>query len=263
MTRRPGERHRARLQRVRALAHRPEHGLDLAVALARPEPDASPRPDLRALRGLAEENALLARELGRVQARCTQWRDECITQAERLEGQLMRTRGELIARQTQVAALAEALNELEQRAAAWRSRETLARQLGDLRARNAALEASLREATRIAKSPAPGPAMRHVLCVGGRARQVPVYREFVERGGGRFDHVDGADPSSLPRLRLALADADLVILQPGYVCQGACRVVEQHCARTGVRCVQLDKACALGFERALAGAMDDLGARPR
>jgi hypothetical protein len=252
VTRRPGERHRGRLLRMRALAHRAEHGLDWALALARPETGASADP--RSLRALAEENAVLARELARVQARCTQWRDDCIAQAERLQAQLMRARADAIARQTRIAALEDALHDVEQRAIAWRSRDDLRRQVGALRARNETLEAELRAHRRDPGAEALH-GVRHVLCVGGRARQVPVYRELVERGGAHFDHVDGADPSCLPRLRLALADADVVILQPGYVCQGACRVVEQHCARSGVRCVQLDKACAIGFADSLADAI--------
>lgn len=253
MTRRPGERHRGRLQRMRALAPRPEHGLDLAVALLRPA--AADDTQTRSLRALAEENALLARELGRVQARCTRWRDDCIVQADRLEAQLMRERADGIAKQTRIAALEDALRALEARAQGWRSQDELLRQLGALRARNEALADELR--TLRAASP-PGEAAllaRRVLCVGGRARQVPVYRELVERDGGRFAHVDAADPSCLPGLRRALADADVVILQPGYVCQGACRVVDEHCQRSGVRCVQLDKACAIGFARSLALAI--------
>jgi hypothetical protein len=230
MTRRRAERPPRRLLRMRTAALRPEHGLDLALLPARTphrdDPETVQRADQRALRALAEENALLVRELGRVQARCTQWRDDCIAQAERLEGLLMRTRGALIARETQVAALRDEL-------------------------------ATLRARPCVAHSVSPEG--RRVLCVGGRARQMPVYRELVERSGGRFDHVDGADPGCLPQLRLALADADLVILQPGYVCQGACRVVEQHCARTALRCVQLDKPCALGFAHSLAEA---IGAAP-
>ena len=224
MTRRLAERPPRRLLRMRPATHRPEHGLDLALVEPHrhsDDPLAAQRADQRALRALAEENALLARELGRVQARCTQWRQDGIAQAERLEGLLMRARGALIAKETQIAAL--------------------------------------REMHVPATPPVPPPATRRVLCVGGRARQIPVYRELVERGGGRFDQVDGADPACLPRLRLSLADTDLVILQPGYVCQGACRVVEQHCARMGVRCVQLDKACALGFARSLADAMATAG----
>jgi hypothetical protein len=113
MTRRLAERPPRRLLRMRPVAHRPEHRLDLALAdlraNGRDDPLAAQRADQRALRALAEENALLSRELGRVQARCTQWRDDCIAQAERLEGLLMRARGELIAKETQIAALREML----------------------------------------------------------------------------------------------------------------------------------------------------------
>ena len=97
---------------MRAVTQRPEHGLDLAIVAVRPEPrepDGAQRADQRALRALAEENALLARELGRVQARCTQWRDDCIAQAERLEALLMRARAESIAKETQLAALRDTL----------------------------------------------------------------------------------------------------------------------------------------------------------
>ena len=254
---------------MRSIPHRPEHGLDLAVTASktevRAEPAPSQRADQRALRTLAEENALLARELGRVQTRCTQWRDDCITQAERLQGQLMRARADGIAKETRIAALRDALEALERRAAAWLSHEELVRRLADLRVRNATFEAEVRELRGTRGDPLAAPtaplSARRVLCVGGRARQVPVYRELVERGGGRFDHVDGADPSCLPRLRLSLANADLVILQPGFVCQGACRAVEQHCTRSGVRCVQLDKACALGFARSLADLAHSLDRR--
>ena len=238
---------------------RPDHGLDLALpglrSLPRVDPEPAERADQRALRALAEENALLARELGRVQARCTQWRDDCIAQAERLEALLMRSRAERIVKETQLAALRDTLAELHQRAAVWLSHEELVRRIADLRARHRTLETALAE-RHGALAPAVGPALcaRRVLCVGGRARQVPIYRELVERGGGTFTHVDGAGVDRLPDLQRSLAGADLVILQPGYVCQGACRVVEAHCHRTGVQLVQLDKACVIGFARMLEQA---------
>ena len=260
-------RHPRRVLRARVPPRRPEHGQDLALVplrtLHRDDAEAARRADQHALRTLAEENAMLARELGRVQSRCTQWRDDCIGQAERLESSLMRARGELVARETRIAALNDTLADLHARAADWLSQEQLVRRLADLRARNARLEAELDAArghlaearsSEAAPEPIAPTVKRRVLCVGGRTRQIPVYRQLVERGGDRFDHVDGADPACLARLRRSLADADLVILQPGYVCQGACRAVEQHCARQGVRCIQLDKACALGFARTLAEA---------
>jgi len=93
---------------MRALAPRPEHGVDLAAAMTRLADAGAPAPrnDLRAL---AEENAVLARELARVQAHCTRWRDDCIARAERLEAQLMQTRAEAIARLTRIAALEDLL----------------------------------------------------------------------------------------------------------------------------------------------------------
>ena len=123
MTRRLADRHHRRLLRTRPTTQRPEHGLDLPLAglrvESRPEADAVQRADQRALRALAEENALLARELGRVQARCTQWRDDCIAQAERLETLLMRARAESIVKETQLAALRDTLAALHKRAAVW------------------------------------------------------------------------------------------------------------------------------------------------
>ena len=214
------------------MTQRAEYGLDLALVGLRTPPRSEPEParcaDLRAVRALAEENALLSRELGRVQARATQWRDDCIARADRLEALLIRARGDNIVKATRLAVLRDALAALHERSARGSGLQEPARRIAPLR----------------------------VLCVGGRARQVPIYRELVERRGGRFAHVDGVDGDCLPGLRQALAETDLVILQPGYVCQGACQEVEAHCARRGIRCVRLAQACVISFacslDRALA-----------
>lgn len=217
MSRRLGERHPRRVRRMPPIQPRAEHGV--APAALRPSPgrsaDTATSGDVRLLRALAEENAVLARELGRVQARATRWRDDCIAQAERLDVQLMRARADAIVKQTQLAALRDRLDGLE----------------------------------------APASPPRLVLCVGGRARQIPVYRALVERRGGRMTHVDAVDDDCLPLLQRALAEADLVILQPGFACQGACRLVQAWCERHGVRCIQLDRTCALAFEQQLERAL--------
>jgi hypothetical protein len=267
MTRRLADRHSRRLLRTRPTPSRPELAMDLALPALREMPGAARGTedggDPRAVRALAEENALLARELGRVQARCTQWRDSCIAQVDRLEAQLMRARGENILKETQLAALRDTLGVLHERAAVWLTNQELVRRISDLRARNRVLEAGLADAVRaadVACTPAPALpsiAARRVLCVGGRARQVPVYRDLVERAGGRFTYIDGAAADGLPALRRTLADADLVILQPGFVCQGACDAVESHCARLGVRWIRLEQSHALGFGRGLARALED------
>lgn len=270
-----------RLLRSPMQPRRHDHAGDVALLAPREargpsdfDRDHAARTDTeRALQSLVEENAALARELGRVQQRGTQWRDECIVQAERLEAALMRARAANIVKDTQLASLRDALDALHRRAATWLTNEELVRRLSDLRARNRSLECELAESRRAldalrdagdARAPAANddapaitPSARKVLCVGGRARQVPVYRELVERGGGHFEHVEAASDDCLGRLSLLLADADLVILQPGYASQGACRVVEAHCARAGTRCVRLDKTCALAFAHGLAQAGDD------
>ena len=233
MTRCLAQRHPRRLPRTRTSDHRREPGLDLALLEVRESPATC--PDQRAWDALAEENALLARELGRVQARCTQWRDDCIAQAARLEALLMRARGELVAKETQLAVALDALAVLRRRDASRQASET---------------------ASSTAQA-AHGP--RRVLCVGGRARQIPVYRALVERRGGSFTHVDGVSTDCLPQLQRSLAQADLVIIQPGYACTGVCQAVQSHCARTGIAWVPLSKACVVGFERALAQAADEVG----
>ncbi len=216
MSRRLGERHPRRVRRMPPVLTRSEHGV--AAVASRASADPAPGSDLRLLRALAEENALLARELGRVQGRATRWREECIAQAERLDAQLMRARADAIIKQTLLAVLRDRLDAVE----------------------------------------APAAAPREVLCVGGRARQIPVYRSLVERRGGRLTYVEAVDSDCVPTLQRLLAAADLVILQPGFACQGACRAVEAHCARQRVQCIQLDRSCAQAFEqqleRALAGA---------
>lgn len=134
------QRHPRRLLRMRPISQRLAPGVDLAPVAMRPDPGAEAEPaqhaDQHALRALAAENALLARELGRVQARCTQWRDDCVAQAERLEALLMRARGESLVKETRLAVLRDMLAALPRPAAA-----------------------TLQD--------------RRVLCVGGRARQVP------------------------------------------------------------------------------------------
>jgi hypothetical protein len=263
MTRRPPPRIRHRLARLRRAPLHAVRGAD--------RPGDTQEPDIESTQALLLENALLMRELGRAQRRCTQWHDEAARRLEQLQAQLFRSRAECIVKETQLDVLRAALDDSRQRGAARRNNESRARRGADQRARNRALESELtlaraRQAAVVAAAPAVPAASkqrsahderaaplndRRVLCVGGRARQMPLYRALVEERGGRFAQACGADEASLPQLRAALAEADIVVLQPRYVCQGACKLVEAHCARAGLRFLQLDKCCLPGFASGL------------
>jgi hypothetical protein len=113
---RPGGRSPRRLARLR-VSHRGGHGRDVVLGAAcEPVSVCAPAAD-DVLRTLAAENALLARELGRVQLRCSRWRDEAIAEAERLDVQLMRTRADVIVAVTRSAVLRDELHTLYRRVA--------------------------------------------------------------------------------------------------------------------------------------------------
>jgi len=90
-----------------------------------------------------------------------------------------------------------------------------------------------------------------VLCVGGRAAAVPLYRLIIERSGARFIHHDGGAQDSSARLDATLAAADLVICQTGCVSHNAYWRVKDHCRRTGKRCVFVETPSTAGLKHAL------------
>jgi hypothetical protein len=164
--------------------------------------------------------------------------------------------GEPAARQ----ALAE---ECERLAARVRVLErTQARLHGELdaeRRRSGAAEARLQDWRAACAAPhdvgdaAAEPALndRAVLCVGGRAASVPVYRRLIERVGARFLHHDGGEHEHPSLLDRTLASADLVICQTGCISHDAYWRVKDHCKRTGKRCVFVENPSRSGLQRAL------------
>lgn len=92
---------------------------------------------------------------------------------------------------------------------------------------------------------------RSVLCVGGRAATVPVYRRLIEARGARFLHHDGGEEHAVTLLDATLAAADLVICQTGCISHDAYWRVKEHCKRHGKRCVFVDQPSRSGLVRAL------------
>jgi hypothetical protein len=84
---------------------------------------------------------------------------------------------------------------------------------------------------------------------------VPVYRQLIERTGGRFLHHDGGEEDSAAKLDSTLAAADLVICQTGCISHDAYWRVKDHCKRTGKRCLFVDTPSRAGLERALDAAV--------
>jgi hypothetical protein len=238
------------------------------------------RVSIQRLNELADENAVLTRELATVQRRSTHTAADQHRKIQQLESEMVQLRVRLIRRDTELAAQAEELQALEaavpglkERASLARSlerqaariheleRELLRRQQANERAeaRAEAAERSLRDlrdqreaATQAAAAEAPRLDDRAVLCVGGRPANVPVYRELVERVGGRFLHHDGGEEDKVGQLDATLESADLVICQTGCISHDAYWRVKEHCKRTGKRCVFVEKPSRAGLQRALS-----------
>jgi hypothetical protein len=238
------------------------------------------RVDLDRFEALIDENAVLARELGAAQQRCTRQAADHGRRGEALQADVLRLRAELIGRDTTIGQLRESLQTLEEAAPGLQTRFELARenqqhleQIHTLqrtllqaqqeaeRQRRRADELGAELAQRHAEAPeADEPAGRAeivtlhdraVLCVGGRPASVPVYRRLIERTGGRFLHHDGGEEDSAAKLDSTLAAADLVICQTGCISHDAYWRVKDHCKRTGKRCVFVDTPSRAGLERAL------------
>jgi hypothetical protein len=241
------------------------------------------RVDLARFEALIDENAVLARQLAVVQQRSARVAAEQARRQEALEAELVRLRGEMIARDTTLAELREQLQAMVQAAPDLPERLALAAEKRTHAERILALQRMLLQAREDAErqrrradealaaahgSPdlrpeGPPPESVHasalndraVLCVGGRSASVPAYRQVIERTGGRFLHHDGGEEDKVAQLDATLAAADLVICQTGCVSHDAYWRVKDHCKRTGKRCLFVDNPSRAALERALQRAL--------
>lgn len=230
---------------------------------------------------LQQAHDALAAELARQQERAVRAAAEQARKIEQLQGELMARRADLIGRDTVIASLWERLQALDAggderraRQAFAEERERLAervrmleRSLTQLHGERAAerrragvlAEARLKEGRAAAHAEpgagddSAGPVLNDqaVLCVGGRAASVPVYRRLIEQVGARFLHHDGGEQDHPSVLDHTLASADLVICQTGCISHDAYWRVKDHCKRTGKRCVFVENPSRSGLQRAL------------
>jgi len=238
---------------------------------------AGVRLEMARFNALAEENAVLGRELGKVQERITRVMAQKAADMERLQIELLQARAESIAKDSRMAFMAQDLEalqasipQLEDRQRLQKRVDQMAQRQQELEAHNADLRRRLAVAERVVSErvgverSAPEPAalqdvqamvvqlhQKVVLCVGGRSGNIANYRDVVERVGGKFAHHDGGVEDNASVLDANLAAADLVICQTGCISHNAYWRVKDFCKRTGKRCVFVENPSASSLERGL------------
>lgn len=242
---------------------------------------ANVRLDIAKYKAVMQENAVLARELGRVQERSTRLITEKAAEAERLSALLVQVRAESMGKDSRIAFVSEDLAALKASIPAYESSARLLKKIDQMATRTTELEAlnmGLRqklaattkslEALAGEAAHAAGAALaereitpmapvsvdlqqKKVLCVGGRTGSLAIYRDVVERVGGQFAHHDGGLEDSENILDASLVAADLVICQTGCISHNAYWKVKDFCKRTGKRCVFVENPSASSLARGL------------
>lgn len=243
---------------------------------------AGVRLEIARFNAVADENAVLTRELGRVQERISRVMAQKTTELEQLHAELLQVRADSIAKDSRISFLLQDLDAVRASVGQWEEKERLQRKLDrivqrqqELEQQNADLRRKLQAAERagadrvhaerevaermlVDAAALPEPAaplqlqQRVVLCVGGRSGNIANYRDVVERVGGRFAHHDGGLEDNASVLDASLAAADLVICQTGCISHNAYWRVKDFCKRTGKQCVYVESASTSSLERGLA-----------
>jgi hypothetical protein len=225
---------------------------------------AGVRREQQAWSRLQEENAMLARELSRMQQRVTESCNRYIEHIADLKTELDSTRAESVQHQALAERHAAERDSLRERTSdAGENMRLLYRlQLAEgayaaLKERHAALEtdySATREdvrrlelelaqliASRNSEESVEDPEQQHlqgrtVLCVGGRLDAIPHFRSLVKLRGGEFVHHDGGKEENIGRLEAVISAADAVICQTGCISHNAYWRVKEQCKRTGKPC---------------------------
>jgi hypothetical protein len=242
---------------------------------------AGVRLEIARFNALAEENAVLGRELGKVQERISRVMAQKTADIDRLQAELLQVRAESIAKDSRLAFMAQDIAALQASVPDLEDRQRLQKRIDHMLQRQheqeqllAAYRRQLQAAERnvldkarqdratsnLPAAPAAAEVKLHearfdhkvVLCVGGRTGNISNYRDVVERVGGRFAHHDGGLEDNAAVLDANLAAADLVICQTGCISHNAYWRVKDFCKRTGKQCVYVESASTSSLERGLA-----------
>jgi hypothetical protein len=225
---------------------------------------AGVRREQQAWTKLQEENAILGRELSRMQQRVTESCNRYIEQVADLKAQLDAARTEAVQQQALAERHAAERDSLREQSADANEIMRLMYRLqltegayATLKERHATLEteysAAREDIRRLefeledlieAKEPESNDASqeeqrllgRTVLCVGGRVDAIRHFRSLVQLRGGEFMHHDGGKEENIGRLEAVISAADAVICQTGCISHNAYWRVKEQCKRTGKPC---------------------------
>lgn len=248
---------------------------------------AGRQADIGQGQSLIHENAVLTRELARVQSRTTKLLAERASEIDRLRAELSTARARLGAVQQQRDQITSQLEAIRESVRRLDSRERLTKVVAELQARlverpTPATQTGVAEPHRPPENPeildhgtpilmAQTPtsevegrahcdtsslANKTVLCVGGRPSSEPVYRKIIEQYGASYLHHDGGIEENMGRLVTSMGAADLVICQTGCISHDAYWRVKNHCRRTGKPCIYLDNPSASSLGRKLSKVLE-------
>lgn len=218
---------------------------------------------------IAREHSVLLNEYGRVQSRCSELVARQVDQIEvlqnesvRMQAEIMRLRAEVMARDTALAYACEDLSKLQAAIPGLSTRLTLARRVEtltqhvqELLRERLGLHGKVRPTAGAAETDAGAVAIsmdmreKSVLCVGQDESATIIAQQAIEKAGGRFLHHDGKDDVDETTLEESLTAADMVICQTACVSHDAYWRVQDHCKRTGKRCLLVDQPHVMHFVR--------------
>jgi len=240
--------------------------------------------DIRQLNTLTQENAVLTRELARIQERITRQMHEKTLEIEKLKCSLQEATTRNIGKDWEIGCLNSKLDHLQSSVTELESRKRLTEinkiledkiqaqqeQIADLKRSILSLEQkhiaarALKSAGRDTEDVAEPNASSNkttlqekaILCVGGRTSNIPNYRHVIESTGAKFVYHDGGLENNSRLLEASLAAADLVICQAGCISHNAYWRVKDHCKRTGKQCLFVENPSASSLIKGLEQIVD-------
>jgi len=190
---------------------------------------------------LPDEFLVLSRQLGQAQQRCSATLAAQARQIELLQAQVVRLRAAVVVRDTRLAMAQEALAQLDAATPGLSRRKAMARHIGALAERVAAMSRECLRWRAAAQAPVAG---------------APAPHEAPSAPSGTTAAADSCEPEPATQLGAhfdaRLDAASLVICQTGCLSHDAYWRVQDHCRRTGKPCILVNDTLAARQAQVLA-----------